>query len=183
MLTFRANPVLDAFLSWKQLAFWTFIAYSQRDSLMITREYVTLFLVGSCFLLDYSSQISLQAPLQSRTKAGVMSVREGKGGKTARTPLRETSLTPLESRKRLRRHGRPRIHRIKRGWVWNQFFVLEEYMGSEPQYVGKVSEQQNFEMCLTFQLKVSRKESWHMTPTCFYSKLVKLLGTFPIIKL
>ncbi|TKS80410.1 Cadherin-12 Precursor [Collichthys lucidus] len=105
---------------------------------MITREYVTLFLVGSCFLLDYSSQISLQAPLQSRTKAGVMSVREGKGGKTARTPLGETSLTPLGSRKRLRRHGRPRIHRIKRGWVWNQFFVLEEYMGSEPQYVGKL---------------------------------------------
>ncbi|KAG8014360.1 Cadherin-12 [Nibea albiflora] len=104
---------------------------------MITREYVTLFLVGSCFLLDYSSQISLQAPLQSKTKAGVMSVREGKGGKTARTPLGETPLTPLESRKRLRRHGRPRIHRIKRGWVWNQFFVLEEYMGSEPQYVGK----------------------------------------------
>uniref|UniRef100_A0A4W6BPM3 Cadherin domain-containing protein n=1 Tax=Lates calcarifer TaxID=8187 RepID=A0A4W6BPM3_LATCA len=30
------------------------------------------------------------------------------------------------------------VHRIKRGWVWNQFFVLEEYMGSEPQYVGKL---------------------------------------------
>lgn len=30
------------------------------------------------------------------------------------------------------------FHRVKRGWVWNQFFVLEEYMGSEPQYVGKV---------------------------------------------
>ncbi|CAG03473.1 unnamed protein product, partial [Tetraodon nigroviridis] len=28
--------------------------------------------------------------------------------------------------------------RVKRGWVWNQFFVLEEYMGSDPQYVGKV---------------------------------------------
>ncbi|XP_054570293.1 cadherin-12 isoform X1 [Eptesicus fuscus] len=33
-----------------------------------------------------------------------------------------------------------RLHfqRVKRGWVWNQFFVLEEYMGSEPQYVGKL---------------------------------------------
>lgn len=29
-------------------------------------------------------------------------------------------------------------HRPKRGWVWNQFFVLEEHMGSDPQYVGKV---------------------------------------------
>uniref|UniRef100_A0A3P8XFC1 Cadherin-12 n=1 Tax=Esox lucius TaxID=8010 RepID=A0A3P8XFC1_ESOLU len=30
------------------------------------------------------------------------------------------------------------FQRVKRGWVWNQFFVLEEYMGSEPQYVGKL---------------------------------------------
>ncbi|KAJ8010279.1 hypothetical protein DPEC_G00073360, partial [Dallia pectoralis] len=29
------------------------------------------------------------------------------------------------------------FQRVKRGWVWNQFFVLEEYMGSDPQYVGK----------------------------------------------
>lgn len=28
--------------------------------------------------------------------------------------------------------------RVKRGWVWNQFFVVEEYTGSEPLYVGKV---------------------------------------------
>ncbi|XP_041488083.1 cadherin-12 isoform X1 [Microtus oregoni] len=32
----------------------------------------------------------------------------------------------------------PHFQRVKRGWVWNQFFVLEEYMGSEPQYVGKL---------------------------------------------
>ncbi|XP_044074543.1 cadherin-12-like isoform X3 [Siniperca chuatsi] len=103
---------------------------------MITREYVTLFLVGSCFLLDYSSQIPLQAKLQSRTKAGVMSARGGTGGKTVKVPLGE--VTSLEGRTRLRRHGRLRVQRIKRGWVWNQFFVLEEYMGSEPQYVGKL---------------------------------------------
>lgn len=30
-------------------------------------------------------------------------------------------------------------YRPKRGWIWNQFFVLEEHMGPEPQYVGKVS--------------------------------------------
>ncbi|XP_051038539.1 cadherin-12 [Phodopus roborovskii] len=33
---------------------------------------------------------------------------------------------------------RSQVQRVKRGWVWNQFFVLEEYMGSEPQYVGKL---------------------------------------------
>ncbi|XP_069469754.1 cadherin-20 [Ambystoma mexicanum] len=29
-------------------------------------------------------------------------------------------------------------HRYKRSWVWNQFFVLEEYTGSDPLYVGKL---------------------------------------------
>lgn len=30
------------------------------------------------------------------------------------------------------------LHRHKRNWVWNQFFVLEEYTGDDPLYVGKV---------------------------------------------
>ncbi|XP_035490723.2 cadherin-18-like [Scophthalmus maximus] len=29
-------------------------------------------------------------------------------------------------------------HRPKRGWIWNQFFVLEEHIGPEPQYIGKL---------------------------------------------
>lgn len=33
----------------------------------------------------------------------------------------------------------PLLRRVKRGWVWNQFFVLEEYTGLEPLYIGKVS--------------------------------------------
>lgn len=32
------------------------------------------------------------------------------------------------------------LHRHRRSWVWNQFFVLEEYTGNEPLYVGKVSD-------------------------------------------
>lgn len=97
--------------------------------LMITREYATFFLLGSCFLLDYSSQNPLQAHLQRRTKAGVTSARGMNG---------DMSVTPIDGRTRMRRNGRSRIQRFKRGWVWNQFFVLEEYMGSDPQYVGKV---------------------------------------------
>lgn len=31
------------------------------------------------------------------------------------------------------------LQRAKRSWVWNQFFVLEEYTGLEPLYIGKVS--------------------------------------------
>uniref|UniRef100_A0A665X2F8 Cadherin-12 n=1 Tax=Echeneis naucrates TaxID=173247 RepID=A0A665X2F8_ECHNA len=33
------------------------------------------------------------------------------------------------------RNGAAGFQRVKRGWVWNQFFVLEEYMGSDPQYL------------------------------------------------
>ncbi|XP_041659398.1 cadherin-12-like [Cheilinus undulatus] len=102
---------------------------------MITREYVALFLVGSCFLLDYSSQVPLQVQLQSRARAGGVSARGPRGHKV-RAFLGE--VTSSEGRMRLRGHGRSRVQRIKRGWVWNQFFVLEEYMGSEPQYVGKL---------------------------------------------
>lgn len=31
------------------------------------------------------------------------------------------------------------LHRSKRGWVWNQFFVIEEYTGPDPVLVGRVS--------------------------------------------
>lgn len=34
--------------------------------------------------------------------------------------------------------GASSLERVKRGWVWNQFFVVEEYTGTEPLYVGKV---------------------------------------------
>ncbi|KAK5859419.1 hypothetical protein PBY51_020974 [Eleginops maclovinus] len=103
---------------------------------MITREYVFLFLVGYCFLLDYSSPTPMQAALQSRTKPGAMSARWGDGGKRVRASLRD--VPSLEDMTRLRRHGRWKLQRNKRGWVWNQFFILEEYMGSDPQYVGKL---------------------------------------------
>lgn len=35
--------------------------------------------------------------------------------------------------------GSSLLQRAKRSWVWNQFFVLEEYTGLEPLYIGKVS--------------------------------------------
>uniref|UniRef100_A0A8C7Y9G6 Cadherin-22 n=1 Tax=Oryzias sinensis TaxID=183150 RepID=A0A8C7Y9G6_9TELE len=34
--------------------------------------------------------------------------------------------------------GASSLERVKRGWVWNQFFVVEEYTGTEPLYVGKI---------------------------------------------
>ncbi|KAG9356127.1 hypothetical protein JZ751_000971, partial [Albula glossodonta] len=34
-------------------------------------------------------------------------------------------------------HGKV-LHRSKRGWMWNHFFLLEEYTGTDSQYVGKL---------------------------------------------
>ncbi|XP_052056964.1 cadherin-20 [Apodemus sylvaticus] len=48
------------------------------------------------------------------------------------TPMPEAELGTLFSE-------RPQPHqRSKRSWVWNQFFVLEEYTGTDPLYVGKL---------------------------------------------
>ncbi|XP_031216098.1 cadherin-9 isoform X2 [Mastomys coucha] len=35
------------------------------------------------------------------------------------------------------------LHRSKRGWMWNQFFLLEEYTGTDTQYVGKLHTDQD----------------------------------------
>lgn len=47
-------------------------------------------------------------------------------------PLHPASLRPL------RTSVGASLQRHKRNWVWNQFFVLEEYTGDDPLYVGKV---------------------------------------------
>uniref|UniRef100_A0A671PKX5 Cadherin-7-like n=1 Tax=Sinocyclocheilus anshuiensis TaxID=1608454 RepID=A0A671PKX5_9TELE len=47
-------------------------------------------------------------------------------------PLRLASLRPLRTSVGVS------LQRHKRNWVWNQFFVLEEYTGDDPLYVGKL---------------------------------------------
>lgn len=104
---------------------------------MITKRYVTIFLVGSCLLLDHSSQIPLQTSLHNRTSRGAITFS---GGGRKNLSLRPSlgEVPSVEGKRRWRRQGRLGTHRIKRGWVWNQFFVVEEYTGTEPLYVGKV---------------------------------------------
>ncbi|XP_070935304.1 cadherin-22 isoform X3 [Macaca nemestrina] len=46
--------------------------------------------------------------------------------------------TPAPSAPGARQDGALGAGRVKRGWVWNQFFVVEEYTGTEPLYVGKI---------------------------------------------
>uniref|UniRef100_A0A3Q1FP66 Cadherin 22 n=1 Tax=Acanthochromis polyacanthus TaxID=80966 RepID=A0A3Q1FP66_9TELE len=48
---------------------------------------------------------------------------------------RTSGTTSLEKRQE---QGPSSLERVKRGWVWNQFFVVEEYTGTEPLYVGKI---------------------------------------------
>lgn len=53
------------------------------------------------------------------------------------TPLDRTQIHD-DWRKRSLSEGIKVLHRAKRGWMWNQFFLLEEYTGSDTQYVGKL---------------------------------------------
>ncbi|KAL4631036.1 cadherin-12 [Arapaima gigas] len=79
---------------------------------MLTRNSLLLLL---WFLVDEGFLSPVQLPLQGRLG------KEGPRGLVG----------PMKN-------GATGFQRVKRGWVWNQFFVLEEYMGSDPQYVGKL---------------------------------------------
>ncbi|XP_016897833.1 cadherin-6 [Cynoglossus semilaevis] len=39
--------------------------------------------------------------------------------------------------------GKKLLRRVKRGWMWNQFFLQEEYTGSDYQYIGKLQSDQD----------------------------------------
>lgn len=47
------------------------------------------------------------------------------------------------------------LHRSKRGWVWNQFFVIEEYTGPDPVLVGRVSITVQFKKRILLQTKLA----------------------------
>uniref|UniRef100_A0A8B9KGD1 Cadherin-6 n=1 Tax=Astyanax mexicanus TaxID=7994 RepID=A0A8B9KGD1_ASTMX len=46
-------------------------------------------------------------------------------------------IRPVPGISKAERDGRT-LHRTKRGWMWNSFFLLEEWTGSGKQYVGKL---------------------------------------------
>lgn len=58
------------------------------------------------------------------------------------------------------------LHRSKRGWVWNQFFVIEEYTGPDPVLVGRVSIKQTVLQTAKYKLTESINKIWlfsHLT--------------------
>ncbi|KAK3559712.1 hypothetical protein QTP86_017701 [Hemibagrus guttatus] len=57
----------------------------------------------------------------------------------AKGMLRTTGGLSGETWSQMRADGGPvTLRRSKRGWMWNQFFLLEEYTGNDDQYVGKL---------------------------------------------
>ncbi|XP_073425560.1 cadherin-9-like isoform X2 [Dendrobates tinctorius] len=55
------------------------------------------------------------------------------------TPVDRTNLEYYHRNRRgVAQDGIKVLQRRKRGWMWNQFFLLEEYTGSDTQYVGKL---------------------------------------------
>lgn len=59
-------------------------------------------------------------------------------GASHHLPARVLARNPGRNQSKLANGETEVHHRPKRGWIWNQFFVLEEHMGTEEQYVGKV---------------------------------------------
>uniref|UniRef100_A0A8I3MLY7 Cadherin-6 n=4 Tax=Canis lupus TaxID=9612 RepID=A0A8I3MLY7_CANLF len=64
---------------------------------------------------------------------------------TFSTPLsKRTSGFPAKKRAlELSGNSKNELNRSKRSWMWNQFFLLEEYTGSDYQYVGKLHSDQD----------------------------------------
>ncbi|XP_032482570.1 cadherin-6 isoform X2 [Phocoena sinus] len=64
---------------------------------------------------------------------------------TFSTPLsKRTSGFPAKKRTlELSGNSKNELNRSKRSWMWNQFFLLEEYTGSDYQYVGKLHSDQD----------------------------------------
>lgn len=120
---------------WLSSHYWTLTwGPEPHRSPMLTRNCLLLFL---WILIDEGSVFSSRppSPLLGQSRTGREHVKKSGG------PMR---------------NGATGFQRVKRGWVWNQFFVLEEYMGSEPQYVGKVKKKKK---SFCFQFFMVQEES------------------------
>lgn len=74
----------------------------------------------------------------NRTRHSVGSVLNSHSHNRTRLSIGSVLSPHTQNRTKLPDGGKDPHQRPKRGWVWNQFYVLEEHIGPEPQYVGKV---------------------------------------------
>lgn len=80
----------------------------------------------------------LNAHAHNRTRLSVGPVLSSRSHNRTRLSVGSVLNPYTQNRTKLPDGGKDPHHRPKRGWVWNQFYVLEEHIGPEPQYVGKV---------------------------------------------
>lgn len=71
-----------------------------------------------------------------------------------------------------RGHTGPAPLRTRRSWVWNQFFVIEEYSGPEPVLIGKVRVSPSHVYC-----------GWSVRPCSVPSSLCNDLGPLAFLTL
>ncbi|XP_056147258.1 cadherin-11 isoform X2 [Lampris incognitus] len=93
----------------------------KRDGLGTLRAFL-VFVGVSALCSTAAGALSLTAPLDKR------------GHRHRHLPGRSH---PHRHRERTGKEGQV-LHRSKRGWVWNQFFVIEEYTGPDPVLVGRL---------------------------------------------
>lgn len=96
---------------------------------------ISTYYVSPASLSNTKSHSKLQSSSQINTNAKPSTKIPNTNSRTSiRAQRNQTKLLDTDRTDRQDSHHRP-----KRGWVWNQFFVLEEHIGPEPQHVGKVS--------------------------------------------
>lgn len=103
---------------------------NQRSNSSGTRN-PTYYNVGLASLSNPKSHSKLRPSSQTITNA--------KSHSQISNPSFRTSFRTQRNQTKLLDTDKDSHHRPKRGWIWNQFFILEEHIGPEPQYVGKVS--------------------------------------------
>ncbi|KAF7692863.1 cadherin-18-like isoform X1 [Silurus meridionalis] len=97
-----------------------------------------LFALQRSLASPSTSGLGLNTHTHNRTRLPVGSVLNTHTHNRTRLPVGSFLNTHTQNRTRLPEGGKDPHHRPKRGWVWNQFYVLEEHIGPEPQYVGKL---------------------------------------------
>lgn len=97
-----------------------------------------LFALQRSLSSPFTAGLGLNTHSHNRTRLPVGPVLSTHIHNRTRLPVGSVLNAHTQNRTKLPEGGKDPHHRPKRGWVWNQFYVLEEHIGPDPQYVGKV---------------------------------------------
>lgn len=134
----------DGWASWTGWAGWLFLLWITCCSAVPLTNDSQTFSQGLP-----GSSLGLPSPQTSQASQSFPSSKSLPSSQSLRT----TSTAALRTRAV---EGQKILSRAKRGWVWNQMFVLEEFTGPDPILVGRVS----FSNCqLDIKLRAYRVET------------------------